>query len=91
MRVRHNREVDLSNLGAALVTGAAVILAIRTARHAAKVTDTQIADTDLDLEIDFATHLAARILTYATRRHSEFFQQTAVEFTTGVVDADVQL
>ena len=91
MRPRFDREVDLSKLGLALVTGAAVILAIRTARREAVKADPHCSDRDLGNEVDFAVHLVARILATAISRHAEFFEQRVQEFTSGIVDTDVQL
>ena len=62
-----------SQSGVALVAGAAVAPAIRTARRDARIHDPHCSNRDLESKVDFAVHLSARILRDATSRHAEFF------------------
>ncbi len=50
-----------------------------------------LANRELEAEVEFALGFASRVLSYATSKHAEMFHQKAVEFTEGVVEADVQL
>lgn len=87
-RPPHDRTVDLQRLGGALVTGASVILAIRTARRE-PVYDLRDSNRDWDQEIHFAVDLTAALLSYAIAQHAELFRQTAVTFTDGIVEEDI--
>ncbi|HEX5283270.1 MAG TPA: hypothetical protein VFW30_04050 [Bryocella sp.] len=87
-RLRPDRTVELQRLGGALVSGAAVILAIRTARKAPEF-DPRDSNRDWDQEIHFAVDLTAALLSYAISQHAELFRQTAVTFTDGVVEEDI--
>ncbi|HZQ43114.1 MAG TPA: hypothetical protein VFA99_07670 [Acidobacteriaceae bacterium] len=87
-RPAHDRTVDLQRLGGALVTGASVILAIRTARRE-PVFDPRDSNRDWEKEIHFAVDLTAMLLSYAIAQHAELFRQTAVKFTDGIVEEDI--
>ena len=87
-RPPHDRTVDLQRLGGALVTGASVILAIRTARRE-PVFDPRDSNRDWEQEIHFAVDLTAALLSYAIAQHAELFRQTAVKFTDGIVEEDI--
>lgn len=89
-RLKHNREIDYSELGGMLVQSACIILAIRTARRDASM-DTMTAQPEWEREISFALDLAGKVLFHATLHKAEFFRQRVVEFTEGVVEEDVQL
>lgn len=91
MRIRHDREVDLSKLGAALIQGAAIIFAIRTARREAAIPDPHCSNRDVSEEVEYAVEMSSQIIAAAVSRHPDLFEQAAVEFTTGVVQGDVQL
>lgn len=86
-RPPHDRIVDLPRLGVPLVIGAAVILAVRTARREAKF-DPRDSNRDWEAEIHFAVDVSAALLGYAIGQHAELFHQTAVKFTNGIVEED---
>jgi hypothetical protein len=83
-----DKQIDLEKLGGSLVIGAAVILAIRTARREPTF-DPRDSNRDWDAEMDFALGVAKMLLSRATAKHAELFRQTAVKFTEGVVDEDL--
>jgi hypothetical protein len=83
-----DRTTDLPRLGGALVTAAAVILAIRTARREPEY-DLRDSNRDWDAEIHFAVNLSAAVLGYAIAKHAELFPTTAVKFTDGIVKEDI--
>lgn len=85
-----DRRIEYQRLGGALVIGACVILAIRTARRDALL-DAMLANRELENEVEFALGLASMVLRRATSKHAEMFHQKTVEFTEGVVEEDVQL
>jgi hypothetical protein len=84
-----DKQIDLQKLGGALVMGAAIILAIRTARRE-PIFDPRDSNRDWDQEMDFALNVAKGLLSRATSLHAEFFRQTAVKFTEGVVEEDLR-
>ncbi len=57
----YNRTVDFSKLGGAVLIGACVILAVRTARWEARRGGTG-SDRELEVEVDHAILLAKRVL-----------------------------
>lgn len=86
-RLAHDRKIDDERLGGVLVIGAAIILAIRTARRE-PIYDVRGSNRDWGAEIDFALELTKRILGHATSEHAEMFRQTIVKFTEEVVADD---
>jgi hypothetical protein len=88
-RLPPDRKTDLTRLGGALVTGAAVILAIRTARREPEY-DLRDSNRDWDAEIHFAVDLCAALMAYATAQHAEMFPHIPVKFTDGIVPEDIQ-
>ena len=84
----HDRTTDLTRLGGALVTGAAVILAIRTARRE-PVYDLRDSNRDWDAEIHFAVNLCRAVLGYAIAQYAELFPHIPVKFTDGIVQEDI--
>ena len=85
-----DRRIDYERLGGALVIGACVILAIRTARRDAHL-NAMLANRELAVEVEFALGLASMVLSHATSKHAEMFHQRTAKFTEGVVEDDVQL
>lgn len=83
-----DRKTDLTRLGGALVTGAAVILAIRTARREPRY-DLRDSNRDWDAEIKFAVELCTAVLGHAVARHAEFFPHVPVTVTGGIVEEDI--
>ena len=88
--ISHGRQVDLERLGGTLIVGAAIILAIRTARREPAF-DPRGSNRDWDAEIHFAIDVTSAILMYATTHHAELFRQKTVTFTDGIHEEDVQL
>lgn len=86
-RLAYDRKIDYERLGGVLVIGAAIILAIRTARRE-PIYDLHGSNRDWDAEIDFALKLTKAVLGHATAEHAEMFRQTVVKFTDGVVVDD---
>ena len=84
----HDRRTDLTRLGGALVTGAAVILAIRTARREPKY-NPRDSNRDWDAEIHFAIEVCTTLLGHAIAHHAEFFPHVPVKFTDGIVQEDI--
>ena len=87
-RLPHDRTTDLQRLGGALVSSAAVILAIRTARRDPEY-DLRDSNRDWDAEIHFAVNLSAAVLGYAIAQHAEIFPNIPVKFTDGIVQEDI--
>lgn len=73
----YNQEIDFERLGGVLVIGACLILAIRTARRAA-VRHPTASDRDLDSEVDYAVHLAGRVISHATSMQRGMFRKKDV-------------
>ena len=83
-----DRIIDLQRLGGTLVIGAAIILAIRTARRPPQY-DPRDSNRDWDEEMQFALNLTSALLERATNQHAELFRQTVVKFTDGIVEEDI--
>ena len=73
--IGHNRVPDWPKLGPALLIATALVVAIRTARWAAKAPGAGLADVDpeLDKEVEFAVRVADRVLDALLRRHPAMF------------------
>ena len=87
-RLAHDRMIDLQHLGGTLVVGAAVILAIRTARRPPEF-NPRDSNRDWDEEIQFALNITSALLERATIQHAELFRQTLTKFTDGIVAEDI--
>jgi hypothetical protein len=61
-------------MGPSLLIATCLILAIRTARWPAQF-DSSLSETDLGKEIDFATHLARRVLMTLISKDEVIFPQ----------------
>ncbi len=59
-------------MGPSLLIATCLILAIRTAKWAAR-SDASLSEVDLDQEIDHAAHLATRVLAKLAARNPELF------------------
>jgi hypothetical protein len=68
----HNKAPDWVKLGPSLLIATCVILAIRTAKWAAKQPGTE-SDMDLEGEISHAIHLASRVLGALLTRKASLF------------------
>ena len=65
---------DWPRLGPTLVIATCVILAIRTAKWPS-YTDRMASTPELDREIDFASHMAGRVLSFLVHRNESMFPQ----------------
>lgn len=63
---------DWPKMGPSLLIATCLILAIRTAKWAAR-SDQKTSEMDLDQEIDHAAHLAGRVLSKLSSRHPSIF------------------
>jgi hypothetical protein len=63
---------DWPKMGPSLLIATCLILAIRTARWAAH-SDAKLSEVDLDQEVDYAAHLANRVLMKLAARNPELF------------------
>ena len=76
--IGNERRPDWPKLGPALMIATALIVAIRTARWAAKSAgDSHLADVDveLDKEVSFAARVSVRVMHELLRKHAELFPQ----------------
>jgi len=73
----HTSKPDWSKLGPSLLIAACLILAIRTAEWPAQF-DEKLSNHDLDAEIDYAAHLAIRVLSKLISREEGIFPQKRV-------------
>jgi hypothetical protein len=76
--VGHERSTDWPKLGPSILIATALIVAIRTARWAAKAgIDARCSDVDaeLDKEIGFAVRISIRVMHELLRRHEGLFPQ----------------
>lgn len=79
--VGHDRRPDWPKLGPSIIIATALIVAIRTAKWAAKASgDVKIADVDveLDKEVSFAARISIRVMHELVRRHESLFPQQNV-------------
>jgi hypothetical protein len=65
---------DWPKMGPSLLIATSLILAIRTAKWAAR-SDNTASNTDLEREIDHAAHLAGRVLAKLVARNPSLFPQ----------------
>jgi hypothetical protein len=75
--IGHRTGPDWPKLGPALLIATALVVAIRTARWAAKAPDPGLSDvdTDLDKEVEFAVRVADRVLHALLKKHPGRFPQ----------------
>ena len=73
----YNEKIDFERLGGVMVIGACLILAIRTAKRAA-VRHPTASQRDLESEVDYAVHLASRVISHATATKSGMFRKKNV-------------
>lgn len=76
--VGHQRRPDWPKLGPSIIIATALIVAIRTAKWAAKAPgDAKFSDVDLELdkEVSFATRISIRVMHELLRRHEGLFPQ----------------
>jgi hypothetical protein len=75
--IGHNTGLDWPKLGPSMLIATALVVAIRTARWAAKAPGAGLSDVDADLdrEMDFAVRVADRVLHALHRKHPGLFPQ----------------
>lgn len=83
----HDRP-DWPKMGPSLLIASCLILAIRTARWPADF-DEKFSDTALDKEIEYAAHLAGRVLSVLIHRHETIFPQRQEPWYQAKDDEDV--
>ncbi len=79
--IANDRRPDWPKLGPSIVIATALIVAIRTAKWAAKAAgDAQFSDVDveLDKEVSFAARISIRIMHELLRKHESLFPQCTV-------------
>jgi hypothetical protein len=69
----HDRP-DWPKIGPSLLIATCLILAIRTAKWTQR-SDNSLSDRDLEIEIDFAAHMANRVLSKLMTKCEEIFPQ----------------
>jgi hypothetical protein len=70
----YNESPDWPKLGPSMLIGTCLILAIRTAKWPAKF-DPNLSNHDLQQEIDYAAHLAGRVLSSLMSKREGMFPQ----------------
>ena len=70
----HTTKPDWPRLGPSFLIATCLIVAIRTAKWAPSF-DPHLSDRSLDTEIDYAAHVAGRVLTRLMRFHEVMFPQ----------------
>jgi hypothetical protein len=88
--VGSEKQIDNERLGGVLVMGAAIILAIRTARRE-PIYNPRESNRDWEAEIDFALGVSMQLLGRATSYHAELFRHKVVKYTDGIVAEDERL
>jgi hypothetical protein len=75
--IGHNKNPDWPKLGPSMPIATALVVAIRTARWAAKAPGAGLSDVDasLDKEVDFAVRVADRVLRALLKKHPGLFPQ----------------
>jgi hypothetical protein len=73
--IGHNTSPDWPKLGPSKLIATALVVAIRTARWAAKAPGAGLSDVDADLdrEVDFAVRVADRVLHVLLKKHPGLF------------------
>ena len=92
MKVAGNdRRTDWPKLGPSIIIATALIVAIRTAKWAAKASgDSQFSDVDveLDKEVSFAVRISIRVMHELLRKHESLFPQRNVPIYEAGSDED---
>lgn len=75
--IGHNTGPDWPKLGPSMLIATALVVAIRTARWAAKAPGEGLADVDMELdrEVAFGVRVADRVLHALLRKHPAMFPQ----------------
>ena len=73
----YDERPDWPKLGPSLLISTCLILAIRTAKWPARF-DEKLSNHELDAEIDYAAHLASRVLSRLISREEGIFPQKRV-------------
>ena len=69
----YDKEVDKSRLGGAVLIGACVVLAVRTARWPVTVANRDKPNNELWQEVGYAVRLALEVMGELTGRHPDLF------------------
>jgi hypothetical protein len=77
--VGQEKQPDWPKLGPSILIATALIVAIRTAKWAAKTSNDQVSDVDLELdeEVRFASRISIRVLHELLKKHESLFPQRA--------------
>ncbi len=89
--VGNERRPDWPKLGPSIIIATALIVAIRTAKWAARASsDASFSDVDvaLDTEVSFAARVSIRIMHELLRRHESLFPQRVVPIYQGGSEED---
>ena len=89
--VGHERRTDWPKLGPSILIATALIVAIRTAKWAAKASgDSRLSDADveLDKEVSFAARISIRVMHELLRKHEGLFPQRSVPIYEAGSDED---
>ena len=82
MKVAGNdRRTDWPKLGPSIIIATALIVAIRTAKWAAKASGDSLfsdVDVELDKEVSFAARISIRVMHELLRKHESLFPQRSV-------------
>lgn len=74
----YDKAVDMSRLGGAVLIGACVVLAVRTARWPVTVAKQDQPNNELWQEVGYAVRLALEVMGELTGRHPALFAQKDV-------------
>lgn len=85
-------KIDWPKLGPSILIATALIVAIRTAKRAARgESDPQFADVDpdMDREVSFAARITMRVLHELLKRHENIFPGRREPIYDGVLEEDI--
>lgn len=73
----YNEQVDWPKLGPSLLIATCLVVAIRTAKWPAQVSE-HVSSVDLDKEVEFAAHVAGRVLSHLVAKKDSMFPSKRV-------------
>lgn len=76
----YEQRPDWPKMGPSLLIAFCLILAIRTAKWKARRTDATMSERDLDVEIEYAVHVAGRVFSALVSRHQSISPHKASPF-----------
>jgi hypothetical protein len=71
----YEQRPDWPKMGPSLLIASCLILAVRTAKWSAQQAHPTTADRDLDVELEYAVHLAGHTFSALVSRHQSIFPQ----------------